>query len=350
MMQSGQPLVEIVIPNWNGREMLTCCLASLAKQTCQNFSVTVVDNGSTDGSLAFLSDTYPHVKVISFPENRGFSVAVNEGIEHANAQWVFLLNNDIEVADTCLEQIENSIQQHTEFDSFAVKMVNFNEREYLDGAGDEFLRGGAGYRLGTMEKDNTQYSTSREVFGACAGAAVYSRRFFDLVGVFDNDFFAYLEDVDLNVRARRRGLKCYYIAEAVVFHIGSATTGSKINPFTIAQSTKNSLHVLTKNYPVSLLLRFIIVILVYQFIWFIFCVKKGKLLSYFRGLFLALKETPMMLKKRRLINTQDNLLSPSEFANILSRSESEVVSSIMSRRSSANKGNALLKLYRTIFL
>ncbi len=350
MMQSGQPLVEIVIPNWNGREMLSCCLTSLEKQTCQNFSVTVVDNGSTDGSLAFLSDNYPEVKVIPFPENRGFSVAVNEGIEHASAPWIFLLNNDIEVADTCIEQIGNAIQLYPAYDSFAVKMVDFNERDFLDGAGDEFLRGGAGYRLGTMEKDNSLYSTSREVFGACAGAAVYSRRFFDLVGVFDNDFFAYLEDVDLNVRARRRGLKCFYIADAVVFHIGSATTGSKINPFTIAQSTKNSLHVLTKNYPVSLLFRFIVVILIYQFIWFVFCVKKGKVLSYFRGLYIAVKETPVMLKKRRSINNQDNLLSSNEFANILSKSENEVVRSIMSRRSSANKGNALLNLYRTLFL
>lgn len=350
MIESAQPLVEVVIPNWNGCEMLETCLASLAKQTFTNFSITVVDNGSTDKSLSFIQEHYPDVKVIEFPENRGFSVAVNQGIQEATAPWIFLLNNDIEVESDCLQQIATFVQNNTEYDCLAVKMLNFHHRQYLDGAGDAVLRGGAGYRLGTMEQDSEQYSTSREIFGACAGAAVYSQRFFEITGFFDNDFFAYLEDVDLSFRARRRGLRSYYLAEAAVYHIGSATTGSKINSFTIKQSTKNSFHVLTKNYPVQLWLRFLPVILVYQFIWFLFTMKKGQVLSYCIGLGRALTETPGMIRKGCENSRFPENISISDFARQLKESENEVIESIMSRRSSAGKGNGLLKIYQSLFL
>lgn len=255
-MKDEQPLIEIIIPNWNGWTMLQDCLASLEKQSSGNFSVTVVDNGSTDASVDNLRRSFPWVKCIALSENIGFAAGVNCGIKQAASRWLFLLNNDIEVAPDCMATIENWIVKQQGYDCLAVKMINFHDRQYLDGAGDAYLRGGAGYRLGTMEKDSALYSTSRDVFGACAGAALYSRHYFEQAGYFDEDYFAYLEDVDLNLRAVRRNLKTYYLAEAKVYHIGSATTGSKINPFTIRQSTKNSLHTLTKNYPLPILIRF----------------------------------------------------------------------------------------------
>ncbi len=350
MIETAHPMVDIVIPNWNGKDMLATCLESLARQTCQKFSVTVIDNGSTDGSPLFIREKYPSVKLITFQENRGFSFAVNEGIKVATSQWVFLLNNDIEVHKDCLAHVINFIENNKEYDSLAVKMLDFYQRDYIDGAGDAVMRGGAGYRLGTMERDSERYSISREIFGACAGAALYSKRFFEQAGLFDNDFFAYLEDVDLNFRARHRGLRCFYLSEAVVYHIGSATTGSKINSFTIRQSTKNSFHVLTKNYPFSLFMRFLPVIIVYQSLWFIFCVKKMKVVAYFSGILFALVETPLMLKKRKENLSFAGLISTNDFAQMLTCSENEVVESIMSRRDSVNKNNWLLTLYKKLFI
>lgn len=349
-METTQPLIDIVIPNWNGREMLAACLDSLAGQSCQNFSIIVVDNGSTDGSILFVRENYPSVKLIIFEENKGFSVAVNAGIKAATSEWVFLLNNDIEVERDCLAHITDFIKENTEYDSIAVKMLDFHRRDYLDGAGDAVLRGGAGYRLGTMEKDSQFYSTSREIFGACAGAALYRKRFFQIAGLFDDDFFAYLEDVDLNFRARHRGLRCFYLSRAIVYHIGSATTGSKINSFTIKQSTKNSFHVLTKNYPFLLLLRFFPVILVYQLLWFVFCVKKMKFFAYVAGIIAAIVETPGMLRKRKENLAAEGLVSPLVFAEMLTLSENEVVESIMSRRRALHKSNWLLTLYQKIFI
>lgn len=349
-MKDRQPLIEIIVPNWNGWTMLQECLASLEQQTSHNFSVTVVDNGSTDDSVKLLAHRFPEVRCIALAENIGFSAGVNRGIEQSKAAWIFLLNNDIEVAPDCLETIEHWIMSQQGYDCLAVKMINYHDRQYLDGAGDAYLRGGAGYRLGTMEKDSSCYSTSREVFGSCAGAAVYSRNYFETAGLFDEDYFAYLEDVDLNLRGVRLNLKTYYLAGARVFHIGSATTGSKINPFTIRQSTKNSLHTLTKNYPFSLFVRLLPVIVVYQFLWFLFCAKKCKLISYFSGIIRAVHEMPKMVRKRRMVLGNSDNISVEKFAVLLKDAEREVLKSIMSRRRSEGKSNALLKAYCALFL
>ena len=244
--------IDIVIPNWNGKNLLRACLDSLKLQSFTEYSVIVIDNGSTDGSKELLQEKYPDVHLISWPQNRGFSVAVNAGIKAGSAPLVFLLNNDTELHEDCLQEMVRAAEKIPEADFFAAKMLNYHKRHKLDGAGDAFLRGGVGYRIGTMEADGDLYSSSRYVFGVCAGAALYRREMLQEIGCFDEDFFAYLEDVDLNLRANSRGKKCWYVSEARVYHVGSATTGSKINDFTVSLSTRNNFNVLLKNYPFSL--------------------------------------------------------------------------------------------------
>lgn len=219
-MQAVDPLIEVIIPNWNGKEILHHCLQSLAEQSFKDFRVIVVDNGSTDGSIEMLESDYPCIKLLTFDYNSGFSVAVNSGIKESVAPLLLLLNNDMEVAPDCLHRLVAKSNSYKDYDFFALKMMNFHNREFIDGAGDAVLRGGVGYRLGTMEKDCDHYQVDREVFGACAGAALYRREFFDRAGLFDEDFFAYLEDVDLNIRANRLGLRCMYLCDTVVYHIG----------------------------------------------------------------------------------------------------------------------------------
>jgi GT2 family glycosyltransferase len=341
--------LDIVIPNFNGKDFLRTCLNSLRQQSYVDFTIIVVDNGSTDGSVALLESEYPEVQLLAWPENRGFSIAVNGGIKAGSAPLVFLLNNDTELDPHCLEKLVDAAGSHPDYDFFAAKMLSFHNREILDGAGDAFLRGGVGYRLGTMEPDSAEYSRSRQVFGACAGAALYRREFFTELGSFDEDFFAYLEDVDLNLRAARRGRKCRYIAEAKVYHIGSATTGSKINPFTVRLSTRNNLCLLLKNYPFILLLRFSVVIAVYQFFWLCFVIEKGQFPAYCQGLLGFVKLVPKMLKKRRK-NCELASRSSSELAAILNRAEGEVIQSITQRRAGLGKGNLLFSWYRRLFL
>jgi GT2 family glycosyltransferase len=348
-MKVSDSCIEIIIPNWNGKELLVECLQSLRMQTCQEFCVTVVDNGSEDNSVGYLKEYFPEVKILPFDHNRGFSVAVNEGIRKSNADWTLLLNNDIEVAAECIAELHIAIRKYPDYDFFAIKMMSYHERMIFDGAGDAVLRGGVGYRIGTLEEDRGQYDNDRDIFGACAGAALYSRKFFRCVGYFDEDFFAYLEDVDLNMRAVRAGLKCRYLASAVVYHIGSATTGSKINPLTIRLSTKNNINVLVKNYPVSLFCRFLPVIVIYQLMWFFLVCKKGQIVAYCHGIIEALSQIRTMLPKREEMIAGEGI-SIRDFGSILTLSEREAVQSIMDRRSALGKGNSLLKTYSKLFL
>ena len=136
--------IDIVIPNFNGKVFLPGCLDSLRRQSYQDFNVIVVDNGSSDGSLELLAQKYPEVKVIAWAENRGFSAAVNGGIAAGSAPLVFLLNNDTELDTRCLDQLVCAVREKTGFDFFAAKMLNYNDRTVLDGAGDAFMRGGVG--------------------------------------------------------------------------------------------------------------------------------------------------------------------------------------------------------------
>ena len=343
------PLIEVIIPNWNGRDMLEHCLSSLRHQTFKGFRVIVVDNGSGDGSNDLVTEKFPEVKLIRLDRNTGFSAAVNTGIGSSVAPWLLLLNNDMEVAGNCLETLRRVVEKYRQFDFFALKMMNFHQRQYIDGAGDAVLRGGVGYRLGTMERDNEGYRKNRECFGACAGAALYSRSFFAKTGLFDADFFAYLEDVDLNMRARRLGLRCMFIAGAIVYHIGSATSGSKINELTVRLSTRNNIHVLVKNYPLPTFLRFFPAIAIYQLAWLLFCVKKAMLLPYLAGLYQGLRGLPRYFGKRRELFARSDGVLPHRFAAMVRAAEREAVTSIMARRTAAGKNNFLLACYGRIF-
>ena len=177
---------------------------------------------------------------------------------------------------------------------------------------------------------------------------MYRRSLFDQIGLFDEDFFAYLEDVDLNLRINHSGRRGYYVPTAKVYHIGSASSGSKINPFTIRLSTRNSFYVLLKNYPARLFFRFLPVILIYQFFWLLFVVKKGQIPAYLQGIGQAVVSSRKMRKKRKELSKYD-LLNIGEFAVCLSLAEKVVLESIMRRRRAEGKNNWLLKLYLVFF-
>lgn len=348
-MTSPGPGIDVIIPNYNGKQFLAACLASLAGQSYPLVRVIVVDNGSSDGSLAWLNEHYPDVHCLSLPENRGFSAAVNAGIEAASSPWIFLLNNDTELPVDCLEQLILAAEKHPEFDFFSPKMLSFAERTVLDGAGDGYLRGGAGYRLGTMEPDGPPYDQPDPIFGACAGAVLYRRSVFERIGLFDEDFFAYLEDVDLNLRMNRAGIRGYFIPQAVVYHIGSATTGSKINSFTVRLSTRNSFLVLLKNYPFSFFIRFFPVICIYQGCWLLFSLKKGQFAAYCKGLG-QVAGLAFAMRRKFYASRKKARLSSASFALCLKKAEQQVVESIMHRRRIQGKGNGLLRVYSFLFL
>lgn len=339
--------VSIIIPNWNGLRFLPGCLHSIYRQKSSSWQITVVDNGSSDGSLEYLRTEQPQVQLISLPENRGFSAAVNTGILSSDAPYIFLLNNDTELELDCLSCMLKASEYLPEYDLFAPKMLSFEQRDVLDGASDAYLRGGAGYRLGTMEKDSEIYNQPGPVFGACAGAALYRRSLFERIGLFDEDFFAYLEDVDFNLRLNRAGCKAWYVPEAQVYHIGSASSGSKFNPFTIRLSTRNSISVLLKHYSLLLFFRLLPMIAIYQILWLFFSIKKGHFRAYCHGMAEVLAGCRKMRKKYKEIKRYD-CITEATFAARMHAAEKAAVDSIMRRRSEQGKGNSLLHLYQRI--
>ena len=251
-------MISIVIPNLNGYRHLELCLKSLQNQSMNDFSVTVVDNGSSDNSIELLRNNFPDVSIISNKYNTGFAKAVNDGIrlslEDDSVSHILLLNNDIECDRYFLEEMLNGFIDST-IGSVACKMLNFYNREILDDTGDFLRKGGLSVPRGYGEKDTGQYDSQNFIFSACAGAALYKREIFETVGFFDEDFFAYLEDIDFGFRMQLLGFKCYYNPKSVCYHIRSATTLDKKHLPTY-YSERNIVYLRFKNYPLRILLKY----------------------------------------------------------------------------------------------
>ena len=299
---TGKTRVAVVIPNYNGERLLRACLDSLRAQSFMGFETLIVDNGSTDGSLGILASEFPEVRVLALGENRGFSAAVNRGIAASEAELVALLNNDTEQAPGWLAALVEAADAHPRTGSFASKLVGYQRRNVLDGAGDALRRSGLPYRLGHGEKDRGQYEAGRTVFGACAAAALYRRGMLDDVGSFDEDFFAYCEDADLSFRAQLAGYGCRYVPEAVVYHMGGASGGGKRGEAATRLGTRNGLCLLVKSLPAPLALRLAPFIVAGQLSRLAMTARSpAGLRANLAGYAGAVRLLPAMLRKRREI-------------------------------------------------
>ncbi len=220
-MKSLDPQLTVIIPSWNGKQLLRHCLESLRLQT-RPAAVLVVDNGSGDGTEEMLGREFPEVRCFRFPANQGFARAVNQGIRLTDTPFLALLNNDTEADPRWVEAGLRAFQQHREFSFFACRMVNFRHRECLDSAGDCYDRRGMPYKRG-WGRPVQDYDRPEPVLGASAGAAFYRRDLFQRVGLFDEDFHTYLEDVEFSLRCQLAGHRCLYLPEAVVYHLEAAS-------------------------------------------------------------------------------------------------------------------------------
>ena len=240
--------VSVVIPNYNGIAFLDSVLASLEGQTLSNFEVILVDNGSTDGSCSFVTANYPWVHLIELSENFGFCGAVNAGIRAAKAPYVLLLNNDTEVKEDFVEEMLAAIRRHKNAFSCGARMVQYHDRDRLDDVGNYYCALGWSFARG-RGKDIHAYETEDKIFSACAGAAIYRKKIIEKIGYFDEEHFAYLEDTDIGYRARIYGYENWYAPKAIVYHVGSGTSGSRYNQFKTRYSSRNNIYLIYKNMP-----------------------------------------------------------------------------------------------------
>ncbi len=240
--------VSVIIPNYNGKELLRVCLSSLCKQSLVPFEIIVVDNNSEDGSCEFVKENYPQVKLIQLAQNSGFSRAVNTGIRAARGEYIALVNNDTEAEVNWLESLVHCLKKDERIFSCASKMIQYHHRDKIDDAGDEYMLPGWTHKCGNGLPAE-RYNKNREIFSSCAGAALYRKEVFTEIGYFDEQFFAYLEDIDVSYRARIYGYKNIFCSNAVIYHRGSATTGSRYNSTKVFLTARNNIYLIYKNMP-----------------------------------------------------------------------------------------------------
>lgn len=276
-------MVSVVIPNYNGEKFLKDCLEALKRQTFEDMEVILVDNGSTDNSVGTAKELYPEIRVVELGDNTGFAYAVNRGIEAASGEYVLLLNNDTIVFPNFVKNQYKMIKGKPDVFSCSALMIQNGNRELVDDAGDELAALGWGFAP-DRDKPVSDCMVPHEVFSSCAGAAIYRKAVFDEIGMFDESFFAYLEDMDVGYRARLAGYRNLYNPYAKVYHLGSASSGSRHNAFKVELSARNSMRMLKKNmatWQFILNMPFILAGITIKTAYF---AKKGLVKAYLKGI------------------------------------------------------------------
>jgi GT2 family glycosyltransferase len=289
--------VSVVIPTWNGRELLDGALASLRGQRFEDFDVVVVDNGSTDGTAEHVRAAHPGVELVALAENRGFAGAVNAGIGRARGEYVALLNNDMELDPGWLAELVAALDADGRAGSAASKLRMLREPGTLDGAGDLVTWYGATWRRGHGEPDRGQYDAPGVVASPCAGAALYRRRALEEVGSFDERFFAYLEDADWGLRAQLAGWPCRWVPAAVAYHVGGATS-RRMGDLETELIARNTLALVLKSFPAGRLVLWAPLIAGYQAWVLAHAIASGSWRAVLRGWAAAARGLPGTLRAR----------------------------------------------------
>jgi GT2 family glycosyltransferase len=225
-------------------------VVSLSQQTVVPRRIIVVDNASTDSSLADIENIHPAIEMIHAPSNLGFARANNLALAHvADLQWTVLLNPDAIAEPTWLEKLLDVAESNREYSFFASKMIDALSPELLDGCGDIVHFSGLAWRRWHGSPVTTCKGKTEECFAVCAGAGMYATGALKMIGGFDEHFFCYCEDVDLSFRLQLQGLRCLYVADAVVFHAGAISSGGKQSDFSVYHGHRNLVWTYVKNMP-----------------------------------------------------------------------------------------------------
>ncbi|MHB1178303.1 MAG: glycosyltransferase family 2 protein [Daejeonella sp.] len=252
---AGYPSVSVVILNWNGLDHLKEFLPSVCGSIYPNLDIIVGDNASTDGSLKFLKENYPRVKVIVNNQNYGFAEGYNKVLSQVESDYFVLLNSDVEVHPDWIRPVIRLMENDPLIAAAQPKILSYKNKNnfeyagaaggFVDALGYPFCRGRI---FDTVESDQGQYDISSEVFWA-SGAALFIKQAKWLeVGGLDEDFFAHMEEIDLCWRLKNMGYKIMYCAESKVYHVGGGTLNND-SPYKTYLNFKNNLLLLQKNLP-----------------------------------------------------------------------------------------------------
>ena len=318
-LKMKQSKISVIIVNWNGKHLLEECLNSVEKQDYDNFNVIFIDNGSKDRSVEFVREKFPNINIVELEKNTGFAkgnnIGMHKAFEDLEIKYIAILNNDAMVEENWLSEMVKIIGQDKKIGSITPKIKKYYKRNIIDSIGNAIHLDGGGVSNHINKVDNGQFDNIKELFGPSGCAALYSANMLKDLQMgddfFDDDFFAYFEDIDLNWRAKLRGWKCLFAPNAVVYHKHSETAGL-YSPFKAFYTNRNRYFVIIKNYPLFLLPKAFFYLL-FGYFYSVFSIAKNKgpsaRLVEKSGLFEAIKiiirgwvdiikYLPTMLKKR----------------------------------------------------
>jgi len=339
--------VTIAIPSLHRPDLTARCIEFIQKQTllAAEWEIVVIENEARPGEI--LGDPLPpNTRRIELLTNEGTTGSINRAVAATESHYVLLLNNDIELETEYIEKLIQVLKSDATRGFAVGKLLRATQRTHLDGAGDAMLMAGAAYRLGNLELDSGQFDRPMRVLSGCGAAVLYRREVFTQCGGLDSEFFAYLDDLDLGIRAQLVGYNGAYVPEAVAYHIGSATLGAAMHPRVVEFLTRNQFYLLTKNYPWPVFLRLLPRIAVYQCLWMFYALRNGGLGPYFRGLWAALRGRRSMQEKHREL-MRKRRIGNEEFLERLRESERHIYD--WQRSLGARDRSSLLKFYFGLF-
>lgn len=288
----------VVIPNLNGRRFLGPCLAALAALTDGDHEAILVDNGSDDGSVSFVRDRFPQVRILELDENRGFAGAMNAGIAAAEGELLAFLNNDTVPESAWLKELVYCLERHPRAAAATARLVRSDAPQLLDGAGDGLTPSFLPYVRGHGEPAEGRYLEESEVFGASGTASLWRACVVRELGGFDERFFAYYEDVDLSFRARLAGYECWYAPKAVAAHHRGGTAGTQLQ-FTLHNLARNRWFFLLKDAPFGLLMRHPLGLAAGEAVWWVRAIRSRSPRTLLRAYADVLRNLRPLLQERR---------------------------------------------------
>lgn len=307
--------IAVVVLNWNGEEDSLNCIDALKKQTAPH-TIIAVDNDSTDNFVKKLEKDFPEIVLLKNSKNLGFAGGVNTGIRHAienNFEYVALINNDATPDPTWLSELLATMQSTVQGDSLYSKIGIVTGKLLktdgtIDSTGDLYTTWGLAYPRGRNTVDKGQYDAVEEVFAGTGGASLYRLEMLKEIGLFDEDFFAYYEDVDLSFRAQLAGWKVIYTPKAVAYHKIGASSG-KVPGLTTYMAMKNMPWLMWKNVPWRLMPTIMPRFYIAHLAIIVSALAKGKIIPTFKGIFVGLFLSPKILIKRHKIQKSRNVSS-----------------------------------------
>ena len=296
------PRVSAAVLNYNGKDLLDVVVPSLLAQSFGDFELILIDDSSTDDSVAYARGRWPELRVVAAGEgNVGVAAALNAAVRAATGELVALLNNDLELEPGWLRALVDALDRHPQAASASGKLLRFDERTVIDSAGDIFMRSGMAFGRGAGQVDRGQFDHEEEVFAPTAGAGLFRASALADVGPFDESLFAYLEDVDWGLRAQLAGYRSVYVPGAVAYHMGSRTTGGDANPRFFGLLRRNTIAVLIKDVPLRFLARNLHVIVGNHLLALGYSARAGRLLPHLKAWGAALRAAPGWWRARRRI-------------------------------------------------